>query len=151
MVQDGTYNDRAKAARVADRAALVVFGENTALNLPDQITMDERRALSAIQDVAAYAKECRKHRAATSAQLSEPDEYVGFTLTPDREFKAKIKINGKNCLLGNFDRFEDAAIAWDEAAVVADLYVPKKRGGVRELNFPAKGEVRFLANLHPVD
>jgi hypothetical protein len=117
----GAYDERAEAARVADRAALVLHGEHAALNLPHQITADERRALIAIQDVAAYAAEC-----ISSAPCSQPksSEFVGVTVKPSGAIKAQIRVCGRVRYLGIFDSSEDAAAAWDEAAVLADIYGP---------------------------
>jgi hypothetical protein len=138
----GTYIDRAQAARVADRAALAVHREHAALNLPDQVTAEERRALSAIRDVAVYAEACRS--TTPCAKPPKSCHYVGVHVIPSGKFRAKIRVNGITCNLGNFDASEDAAAAWDEAAVVADIYAPKLLGGARELNFPAACQVRSL-------
>jgi hypothetical protein len=137
----GLYDDRAQAARVADRAALVTLGAHTALNLPEEISADERRALSAIQDVAAYAEECR--RTAPCAQPPKECEYIGVSRSLQK-YMATVKIRGRKYYLGTFDDSEHAAAAWDEAAVLADIYVPKLRGGARKLNFPADCKVRSL-------
>jgi hypothetical protein len=56
----GLCSDRAHAAQVADRAALVVFGEHTPLNLPSLLTAKERRVLSAVEDIDAYAEKCSR-------------------------------------------------------------------------------------------
>jgi hypothetical protein len=136
----GTYNDRAQAARVADRAALIVLGEHTPLNLPGLITAEERRVLSALEDVAAYAEECR--RTAPRAQPPKSCEYVGVSLRSDgAKFVAHVKVRGATLYLGSFAASEDAACAYDHAAVLANIYAPKKRRGARELNFPSKCQV----------
>jgi hypothetical protein len=141
----GTYNVRAHAARAADRAALVVFGEHTPLNLPGLLTAEERRVLSAVVDVDAYAEECRK--AAPCAQPPKCCEYIGVYLPPGRaKFLAGVWVCDRNCHLGSFAASEDAARAYDEAAVLADVYAPKRQGGARELNFPSECKVR--SSLH---
>jgi AP2 domain len=136
----GTYNDRAQAARVADRAALVLLGEHTPLNLPGLITAKERRALSEVEDVAAFAEECRT--TAPCAQPPKSCEYIGVHLRSDhRKFEAALRVCGTALYLGSFAASEDAACAYDKAAVLADMYAPKKRGGAREFNFPSKCQV----------
>jgi AP2 domain len=136
----GTYNDRAQTARVADRAALVMFGEHTPLNLPGLITAEERRVLSAVEDVAAFAEECRT--TAPCAQPPKSCEYIGVFWRSDRhKFVAQLVVCGAKLYLGSFDVSEDAACAYDKAAVLADIYAPSKRGGARELKFPSKCQV----------
>jgi hypothetical protein len=136
----GTYNDRAQAARVADRAALVLHGVHTPLNLPGLITAEERRVLSDVEDVAAFAEECR-----TTAPCARPPkscEYIGVTWRSHRaKFEASLGVCGAKLYLGSFAASEDAACAYDKAAVLADIYAPRKRGGARELNFPSKCQV----------
>jgi hypothetical protein len=136
----GTYSDRAQAARVADRAALVMLGEHTPLNLPGLITAKERRALSEVEDVAAFAEECRT--TAPRAQPPKSCEYIGVPSRSDRrKFEAVLRVCGTTLYLGSFAASEDAACAYDKAAVLADIYAPKKHRGARELNFPSKCQV----------
>jgi hypothetical protein len=54
---------------------------------------------------------------------------------------AQIYVCGRTCHLGTFAASEDAARACDEAAVLADVYAPKKIGGARKLNFPSECKV----------
>jgi hypothetical protein len=141
----GAYIDRAQAAQIAHRAALVVHGEYAALNLPDQITADERRALSAIKDVAAYAEMCRKCAPCAQRRFCE---HIGVTPSPTPgKVCAHITVCRGKCHLGSFDGIEDAAAAYDEAAILADIYAPKLTGGARQLNFPAESKVGSVARL----
>jgi hypothetical protein len=138
----GTYNDRAQAACVADQAALVVFGEHTPQNLPGLITAEERLVLSAVEDVASYAEDCR--RLAPRAQPPKSSEYIGVNLRYDgAKFVANFCVCGATLYVGSFVASEDAACAYtyDKAAVLADICAPKKQRGARELNFPSKGKV----------
>jgi hypothetical protein len=110
----GVYNERAHAARAADRAALVVFGEHTPLNLPGLLTAEERRVLSAVVDVDTYAEECR--RAAPRAQPPKCCEYIGVCLPPGHsKFQAGVRVCERTCYLGSFADSEDAARAYDVA------------------------------------
>jgi hypothetical protein len=56
----GWYNSRAEAARVADRAAIVMYGDLAVLNMPGDISDQEKAELQSISDVTAYACKCRE-------------------------------------------------------------------------------------------
>jgi hypothetical protein len=56
----GRYNSRAEAARAADRAAIVVHGDLAELNMPGDISDQEKAELQSISDVTAYALKCRE-------------------------------------------------------------------------------------------
>jgi hypothetical protein len=59
LVTFGTYDSRADAARSADRASIVLYGDRAALNMPRDITDQEKAELQAVSDVTAYAYRSR--------------------------------------------------------------------------------------------
>lgn len=62
---------------------------------------------------------------------------------PMRGLYARLLVSGSTLRLGTFGNAEVAAKAWDQAAALANMYAPKKRGATCELHFPAELKVRF--------
>jgi hypothetical protein len=67
-VSFGSWISRADAARAADRALIVLYGDCAALNVPGGITDEEKEDLQAVSDITAYACKCRALAKKQSAQ-----------------------------------------------------------------------------------
>jgi hypothetical protein len=91
----GSYRSRAEAARVADRAAIVVHKECAVLNMPEAMTSHERAELLAIDDAVMYAHQCvahPTHRQRKSRKLA----HAGVGLFPCKLLLECLRL--KDCL-----------------------------------------------------
>jgi hypothetical protein len=95
------------------------------------LTAEDRRVLSAVKNMDAYAEECSG--TAPCAQPPKSWEYIGVTLQSDCvKFQGMILVLRPLLPSGCIHCSQDAARTPDQAAVLADMYAPRKRGGACE-------------------
>jgi len=140
LVSLGSWANEEEAARVVDRAELFMRGSAAKLNFPRETYAEDAKMLAEVswdQLVAASRSEARRTKG--GRQLPR---YRGVGKAAGR-WRACIQMDSKLVSLGTYATEEQAAVAYDKAALF-------KRGSAAKLNFPRENyadDAKMLAEV----
>ncbi|KAL6572270.1 hypothetical protein OROMI_013228 [Orobanche minor] len=135
----GSFKTPDEAARAYDKAAVRLRGPETSLNFPQQVQLASQTNFEdnhPIGDtVSSTHQATKKGKKAVKTSI-----YMGVRKRPWGSYAAEIKLNGKRQWLGSFKTAEEAAVAYDAAAI-------RSRDPKTKLNFPNRVQTGSLLNF----
>ncbi|KAL6549089.1 hypothetical protein OROHE_008934 [Orobanche hederae] len=131
----GSFKTPDEAARAYDKAAVRLRGPETSLNFPQQVQLASQTNFEDNHPIGDTVSST--HQATKKVKTSI---YMGVRKRQWGTYAAEIKLDGKREWLGSFKTAEEAAVAYDDAAI-------RLRGPETKLNFPNRVQTGSQPNF----